>query len=98
MSRRLDFLENAGSGAHIIAKIERAEAITEDFLPGIIDSADGVMVARGDLGVEIGDANLVAVQKQLIEAANTANKVVITATQMMESMISAPTHSRCYSM
>ena len=87
-------LENAGSGAHIIAKIERAEAITEDFLPGIIDSADGVMVARGDLGVEIGDANLVAVQKQLIEAANTANKVVITATQMMESMISAPTPTR----
>ena len=91
-TRRL--LENAGSGAHIIAKIERAEAITEDFLPGIIDSADGVMVARGDLGVEIGDANLVAVQKQLIEAANTANKVVITATQMMESMISAPTPTR----
>jgi pyruvate kinase len=52
------------------------------------------MVARGDLGVEIGDANLVAVQKQLIEAANSANKVVITATQMMESMISAPTPTR----
>jgi pyruvate kinase len=91
-TRRL--LNNAGSSAHIIAKIERAEAITEDFLPGIIETADGVMVARGDLGVEIGDANLVAVQKQLIEAANTANKVVITATQMMESMISAPTPTR----
>jgi len=84
----------AGSGAHIIAKIERAEAITDEFLPGIIASADGVMVARGDLGVEIGDANLVAVQKQLIEAANTANKVVITATQMMESMITASTPTR----
>ena len=82
------------SGAHIIAKVERAEAITEEFLPGIIESADGVMVARGDLGVEIGDANLVAVQKQLIEAANNANKVVITATQMMESMITAPTPTR----
>ena len=87
-------LDAAGSSAHIIAKIERAEAITEEFLPGIIESADGVMVARGDLGVEIGDANLVAVQKQLIEAANSANKVVITATQMMESMISAPTPTR----
>ena len=87
-------LSAAGSDAHIIAKVERAEAITDEFLPGIIESADGVMVARGDLGVEIGDANLVAVQKQLIEAANSANKVVITATQMMESMISAPTPTR----
>ena len=87
-------LSEAGSSAHIIAKVERAEAITPEFLPGIIDSADGVMVARGDLGVEIGDANLVAVQKQLIEAASAANKVVITATQMMESMISAPTPTR----
>ena len=87
-------LTDAGSNAHIIAKIERAEAITEEFLPGIIESADGIMVARGDLGVEIGDANLVAIQKQLIEAANAANKVVITATQMMESMISAPTPTR----
>jgi pyruvate kinase len=87
-------LTEAGSSAHIIAKVERAEAITPEFLPGIIESADGVMVARGDLGVEIGDANLVAVQKQLIEAASAANKVVITATQMMESMISAPTPTR----
>jgi pyruvate kinase len=89
-----NLLTAAGSNAHIIAKVERAEAITDEFLPGIIESADGVMVARGDLGVEIGDANLVAVQKQLIEAANSANKVVITATQMMESMISAPTPTR----
>jgi pyruvate kinase len=87
-------LTAAGSSAHIIAKVERAEAITSEFLPGIIESSDGVMVARGDLGVEIGDANLVAVQKQLIEAASAANKVVITATQMMESMISAPTPTR----
>ena len=87
-------LQAENSGAHIIAKVERAEAITPEYLPGIIDSADGVMVARGDLGVEIGDANLVAVQKELIEAANNANKVVITATQMMESMITAPTPTR----
>ena len=89
-----ELLKQAGSKAHIIAKIERAEAITDALLPGIIASADGVMVARGDLGVEIGDANLVAVQKQLIEAASAANKVVITATQMMESMISAPIPTR----
>ncbi|MGB0449481.1 MAG: pyruvate kinase, partial [Porticoccaceae bacterium] len=89
-----ELLAAENSGAHIIAKVERAEAITQEFLPGIIASADGVMVARGDLGVEIGDANLVAVQKELIEAANNANKVVITATQMMESMITAPTPTR----
>ncbi|MDG1813897.1 MAG: pyruvate kinase [Porticoccaceae bacterium] len=89
-----ELLKQAGSTAHIIAKIERAEAITDEFLPGIIAASDGIMVARGDLGVEIGDANLVAVQKQLIEAASNANKVVITATQMMESMITAPTPTR----
>lgn len=89
-----ELLKQAGSTAHIIAKIERAEAITDQFLPGIIAASDGIMVARGDLGVEIGDANLVAVQKQLIEAASNANKVVITATQMMESMITAPTPTR----
>lgn len=87
-------LEDAGSKAHIIAKIERAEAITEEFLPGIIACADGIMVARGDLGVEIGDANLMGAQKQLIGAALRANKVAITATQMMESMITAPTPTR----
>ena len=89
-----NLLLETGSNAHIIAKIERAEAITDELLPGIIDHSDGIMVARGDLGVEIGDANLVAVQKQLIEAANSANKIVITATQMMESMINAPTPTR----
>ncbi|MEJ6772810.1 MAG: pyruvate kinase [Porticoccaceae bacterium] len=89
-----ELLKQSGSTAHIIAKIERAEAITDEFLPGIIEASDGIMVARGDLGVEIGDANLVAVQKQLIEAASNANKVVITATQMMESMINAPTPTR----
>ncbi len=87
-------LTGAGSNAHIIAKIERAEAIKEDNLAGIINSADGLMVARGDLGVEIGDANLMAVQKQLIDAANNANRVVITATQMMESMITTPVPTR----
>lgn len=91
-TRRL--LEAAGSRAHIIAKIERAEAITDEFLPGIVAAADGIMVARGDLGVEIGDENLIAVQKKLIEEAMRANKVAITATQMMESMIEAATPTR----
>ena len=75
-----ELLKQSGSTAHIIAKIERAEAITDEFLPGIIEASDGIMVARGDLGVEIGDANLVAVQKQLIEAASNANKVCLLYT------------------
>ena len=88
-------LSAAGSSsAHIIAKIERAEAIDETRLSGIIEAADGLMVARGDLGVEIGDANLVAVQKHLIEITNSSNKIVITATQMMESMIKSPVPTR----
>ena len=84
----------AGSSAHIIAKIEPVEAIGEVASDGIITAADGIMVAGGDLGVEIGDANLVAIQKHLIETSNSANKVVITATQMMESMIKLPISTR----
>ncbi|CAM4449198.1 MAG: Pyruvate kinase II [Legionellaceae bacterium] len=78
-------LEELGSTARIIAKIERAEAIKA--IDEIIEAADAVMVARGDLGVEIGDAELPAVQKHIIHQARTLNKAVITATQMMESMI-----------
>lgn len=69
----------------IIAKIERAEAI--EHIEAIVEAADGVMVARGDLGVEIGDAYLVPVQKRLIRIARQAKRFVIIATQMMESMI-----------
>jgi pyruvate kinase len=87
-------LTSAGSQAHIIAKMERAEAIAAPWLSEIIAAADGIMVARGDLGVEIGDENLIAVQKELISRAISANKVTITATQMMESMIDAPTPTR----
>ena len=75
----------AGSQAHLIAKIERAEAL--DVLEEIVDASDAVMVARGDLGVEIGDANLPPVQKHIIRMARDRDTVVITATQMMESMI-----------
>ena len=83
IARKL-FQEAGGTGG-IIAKIERAEAI--DAIDEIIEASDVIMVARGDLGVEIGDAELPAIQKQLISKARYANRVVITATQMMESMI-----------
>ncbi len=85
----------AGSNAWIIAKIERAEAVADDeALDALIRASDGVMVARGDLGVEVGDAELVGIQKRIIQHARTLNKVVITATQMMESMISSPMPTR----
>jgi len=78
-------LREAGGHAGIIAKIERAEAL--DVIDDIIAASDGIMVARGDLGVEIGDASLPPIQKRLIKKARSANIPVITATQMMESMI-----------
>lgn len=77
-------LKAAGGHADIIAKIERAEAVTN--IEEIIHAADGVMVARGDLGVELGDAELPGVQKHIIRMARTLNKPVITATQMLETM------------
>ena len=75
----------AGGYAHIVAKIERADAM--DNIEEIIEATDVIMIARGDLGVEIGDAALPPVQKRLIHLSRTMNRVVITATQMMESMI-----------
>ena len=78
-------LRAAGGHGGIVAKIERAEAI--DALEEIIEACDVVMIARGDLGVEIGDAALPPVQKHIIKLARTMNRVSITATQMMESMI-----------
>jgi len=85
-------LEAAGSKAGLIAKIERAEAI--DAIEEIILASDAVMVARGDLGVEIGDAELPGVQKRIILTARNLNRAVITATQMMESMITNPSPTR----
>jgi len=88
-------IREAGSEAWIIAKIERAEAVADDAaLNDIISASDGVMVPRGDLGVEIGDARLVGIQKRIIRHARTLNKIVITATQMMESMINSPIPTR----
>jgi pyruvate kinase len=78
-------VEKAGGRCGIIAKIERAEAL--ENIEAIIEASDGIMIARGDLGVEIGDAMLVPVQKRLTRIAREMKKVVIIATQMMESMI-----------
>jgi len=92
-ARRL--AKEAGCSAKIVAKVERAEAVeTQEALEDIILASDVVMVARGDLGVEIGDARLVGVQKNMIRTARRLNRVVITATQMMESMVSAPMPTR----
>lgn len=85
-------LQAAGSQAGIVAKIERAEALTA--MEEIIQASDAIMVARGDLGVEIGDAALPSAQKQLIRTAIKMNKVAITATQMMQSMIDNPIPTR----
>lgn len=71
----------------VIAKIERIEAIAPGNLDEIIQASDGIMVARGDLGVEIGDAEVPAAQKYMIKRAGDLNKPVITATQMLETMI-----------
>lgn len=87
--------EQAGCFAKICAKVERAEAVaTDEAIDDIIEASDAVMVARGDLGVEIGDAELVGVQKKLIARTRQLNKIVITATQMMESMIDSPMPTR----
>jgi pyruvate kinase len=92
MRHARQLLHEAGSDALVIAKIERVEAI--DNLADILHATDGVMVARGDLAVEVGDAAVPALQKRIIRQAREANRFVITATQMMESMISSPVPTR----
>lgn len=90
-----ELLGDAGRNISLVAKIERAEAIAdEQTLDEIIRASEAVMVARGDLGVEIGDAQLIGVQKRIIGRARSLNRAVITATQMMESMITAPLPTR----
>jgi len=90
MAREL--LRAAGGHAMLIAKIERAEAIPA--LEDIMNACDGIMVARGDLAVEVGDAAVPALQKRMIRQARELSKLTITATQMMESMISSPVPTR----
>ncbi|MDH3690070.1 MAG: pyruvate kinase [Gammaproteobacteria bacterium] len=82
----------AGGKGGICAKIERTEAIQE--LDEIIKAADCVMIARGDLGVELGDAELPGIQKRIISSSRALNCVVITATQMMQSMVESPQPTR----
>jgi len=85
-------LAAAGSDARIVAKIERSEAIPR--LEEIVRASDAVMVARGDLGVEVGYAQLTGLQKQILHLARSLDRVTITATQMMESMIHSPVPTR----
>jgi pyruvate kinase len=90
MAREL--MRAAGGQSLLIAKVERAEAI--HALEEIVDASDGIMVARGDLAVEVGDAAVPALQKRMIRLARERNKLTITATQMMESMIVSPVPTR----
>jgi pyruvate kinase len=92
MSMARQLLRAAGGKALLIAKIERAEAITA--LEEIIEASDGIMVARGDLAVEVGNATVPGLQKRMIRLARERNKLTITATQMMESMIYNPVPTR----
>lgn len=94
MARQLANLagEPFGHKPQMIAKIERAEAIPA--LQEILDASDGIMVARGDLAVEVGNAAVPALQKRMIKMARASNKLTITATQMMESMIVNPVPTR----
>ena len=87
-----EMLRAAGGHALLIAKIERAEAI--GALPEIIDASDGIMVARGDLAVEVGNATVPGLQKRMLRMARERNRLTITATQMMESMIQNPVPTR----
>jgi pyruvate kinase len=87
-----EMLRAAGGQALLIAKIERAEAIAA--LPEIIEASDGIMVARGDLAVEVGTATVPGLQKRMLRMAREHNRLTITATQMMESMIHNPVPTR----
>lgn len=92
MNDARDIARSHGCDAALVSKIERTEAI--ENLEEIVEASDVVMVARGDLGVEIGDAELPGLQKKIIKASLAQNKVVITATQMLQSMVESPIPTR----
>lgn len=92
MRQARELMHEAGGKSLLMAKIERAEAIP--VLDEIIEASDAIMVARGDLSVEVGDAAVPGLQKRMIKMARARNKLVVTATQMMESMITNPIPTR----
>ena len=92
IERARSLLRRAGGDAYLVSKIERTEAI--ENLDSIIEASDAVLVARGDLGVEIGEAELPGLQKRIIAASLEHNRPVITATQMMQSMVDSPIPTR----
>ncbi len=95
MRQARELVASHGANCGLVAKLERAEAVTNPAtLDAIILASDAVMVARGDLGVEVGDAPLMGLQKLIISRARALNRAVITATQMMESMITNPRPTR----
>jgi pyruvate kinase len=89
-----ELMRASGGQAMLIAKIERAEAVHPAALEDILEACDGIMVARGDLAVEVGDASVPALQKRMIRMARERNRLTITATQMMESMVASPVPTR----
>src|ERR1019366_3684669 len=92
MHQARELLQAAGSTALLVAKIERVEAVANlEAIPG---ATDGIIVARGALAVEVGDASVPALQKRMIRMAREMNKFTIPATQMMESMIHSPVPTR----
>ncbi len=92
MHRARKLLREAGSDAALVAKIERTQAL--ENLEEICDASDAILVARGDLGVEIGDEELPGLQKRIIRTALKHNRIVATATQMMQSMVESPIPTR----
>ncbi|MCH6584994.1 MAG: pyruvate kinase, partial [Proteobacteria bacterium] len=92
ISKARDLMRQAGGKSLLMAKIERTEAISA--LDDILQASDAIMVARGDLAVEVGDAAVPALQKRMIRTARTNNKLVVTATQMMESMVASQVPTR----
>lgn len=87
-----EWLSKKEKSIPVIAKIEKKEAI--DFFDSILNVADGIMIARGDLGVELSPAKVPVIQKEIIKKCNETGKLVITATQMLESMINSPIPTR----